>query len=67
MAFGSDILPITTHWVPAWRFLNNQKQLFIVTQPDRKRNNKIKYKCKDTITKESPAPVGHWEQSNRPE
>ena len=55
MVFGSDILPITTHWVPAWCFLNNQTQLLTVTRPDRKRKNKTKTKWEDVITKESPA------------
>lgn len=65
MAFGSDILPITTHWVPAWCFLNNQAQLLIVTRPDRKRKNKSKSTGEDATTRESPAPQvtgSRWQQ-----
>lgn len=66
MVFGSDVLPITTHWVPAWCFLNNQNQILIVTCPERKRKNKSKSKWEDAIIRGSPAQqvIGSQEPSS---
>lgn len=44
MVFGSDILPITTHWVTAWSFLNypNQPRRVTLLGRGEKEQNQIR-------------------------